>query len=111
MDIANKAKYFLCGMADIINEKTLNLIVCESYNKMIYEKEKYEEVVFEKIKQSNIDKTVFKRGGIVLWKSKSSVLRGYSPSIVILIGLDKNSEEYKQLSPNIMFGSKIYLFA
>ena len=53
MDIADKAKYLLCGITDIINEKTLNLVVCESYNRMLYEKEKYEEMVFEKIKKTD----------------------------------------------------------
>ncbi len=107
MDIVTEAKYLLCGLPALINERTLNIIVCNSHDRMRFEKEQYEASILKIITHSNVNKTIFKNGGEIIWKN-GGIMRGYSAPIVILIGLDKNSKEYNDLLPCTKYGTKIY---
>lgn len=107
MDIVTKAKYLLCGLSVLIDEKTLNIIICDSQERTRFEKKQYEDLIKNKIRFFGYNKTIFKNGGEIIWKS-AGILRGYSAPIVILIGLDKNSKEYKDLESCVNYGTKIY---
>ena len=108
MDIATEAKYLLCGLPALISERTLNIVVCSSRDRIRFEKKLYEDLIRDKITFSSYNKTIFKNGGEIIWKS-GGIMRGYSASIIVLIGLDENSKEYSDLLPCTKYGKKLYI--
>jgi len=108
MNIVKEAKYLLCGLSALIDETRLNIVICESENKLRYEKEKYEKEIIKRITHSNNNKTMFGRGGGIIWRNNRP-FKGYSARVIILIGLDESSLAYKELFPCTVYGAKIFM--
>jgi hypothetical protein len=107
-DIVAEAKHLLCGISYFINEKTLNVIICNSRNRMHYEKEEYESMARNNIIYSTSDKTIFSKGGVIFWRCSGTSMY-YTANIFILLGLGKNSKEYKSISSYIPHYVKVFI--